>query len=369
MNTKRIAIATTIARTASAFLLPMASELASRGFEVTFLANTRGDGRAVEEIQAAGFPLLHIGWERTPQSPSNIRACWQLRQFLSKQRVQVLEVHTPVAAALARIVNQTIQPAHRPRTVYFAHGFHFQSSSPKGQAKLWLATERLLRPLTNNLIVINEADRRLASSALGYDEGASLKLPGVGVNLDHFRMQPATAGQLSGAKSSSRIVAVIGALSPGKRPLEAIQAASACATKVKLVFAGDGPLDAEIREEADRLGVEVDLLGRVADVRPLLRTAEALLFLSEREGLPRTVLEAVSMGVPVVAHNIRGVVDILDGVDWWYRPTDRSPVSVAAALEDALVSSHDINQMRQSIRRFGESDVAEQHADHLEMLL
>ena len=353
-------IASTIARTPAAFLRPMATELANRGHRVAFACNTAFDAQSMDAMENDGFAVHHVDWQRSPTAPSNLRAIVQLRRLIADHQADVVEVHTPVAAALTRVACRTISRKRRPAVVYFAHGFHFQSNTPDGAARVWLHVEKALRRLTDRLVVINDADLALGNNVLGYGEADCLKLPGVGLALNEYT--PSKDHRPTGIP----VIAVIGALNPGKRPLEAVQAAAALPTQAKLLFAGDGPLDEDIRAEAKRLDVDVEMLGRIPDIRPVLEVSSLLLFLSEREGLPRTVLEAVSMGVPVVAHNIRGVVDILEGQPWWHEPEDRTPDAVASAIVRALHKSNDVGQMRRSIARFDDRDVARIHADFIE---
>ena len=66
----------------------------------------------------------------------------------------------------------------------------------------------------------------------------------------------------------------------------------------------------ETRKLARALGVadRVHFLGHRPDIPALVRASVAVLLPSEREGLPRSVMEALSLGVPVVGTRIRGIV-------------------------------------------------------------
>ena len=79
------------------------------------------------------------------------------------------------------------------------------------------------------------------------------------------------------------------------------------------MVAGRGPERAELEAQARRQGVaeRVHLLGEVDDIRPVVRGATALLLLSTREGLARSVMEALSLEVPVIASSARGNRELL----------------------------------------------------------
>ena len=194
-------------------------------------------------------------------------------------------------------------------------------------------------------------------------EQAITHLGGVGIPLSEY------ANPQSGAADTKEPfhIAVVGGLLPNKRPFEALAAAQDFATRyqveTKLTFAGDGPLMDELRVAADSTEITVEFLGRISDVRELLWRSDALLFLSEREGLPRTVLEAVCAGLPVVAHDIRGVRDILTGQEWWFVPQDRSAENVAIALAGAFEHDASAAAMVESLAPFSSESVNQAHTD------
>ncbi|MFM8007144.1 MAG: glycosyltransferase, partial [Dolichospermum sp.] len=81
-----------------------------------------------------------------------------------------------------------------------------------------------------------------------------------------------------------------------------------------LVFAGDGVLMEEMQQLAIKLNIQnqVRFLGIRRDIPILMRTAVATILVSEQEGLPRCVMEAMSLETPVIGTNIRGTRDLLE---------------------------------------------------------
>jgi glycosyltransferase involved in cell wall biosynthesis len=113
-------------------------------------------------------------------------------------------------------------------------------------------------------------------------------------------------------------VLFVGRLVDGKRPRDAIEVVDRLPREldVKLYFVGDGPMRAELeRVVVDRsLGAAVEFLGqRAYDEMPALyRSGDLLLLPSRAEGLPRTVLEAISTGIPVVASDLPQMASIVE---------------------------------------------------------
>lgn len=97
-----------------------------------------------------------------------------------------------------------------------------------------------------------------------------------------------------------------------KDPLLMLEVAARTPSAVFHVI-GDGPLEAAMRGRAVDLG-NVVFHGSSADLTPWYRACHALLLTSRFEGIPCTALEAMAMGLPVVAPALPGLCELLEGV-------------------------------------------------------
>jgi glycosyltransferase involved in cell wall biosynthesis len=145
-------------------------------------------------------------------------------------------------------------------------------------------------------------------------------MPGIGV--DMRRYDPAAVGEDDvravraelGLGPESTLVTMLAEFNPGKRHRDLIAAlARADRPGLVIALAGVGPLEDEVRAQSARLGVEdrVRFLGFRSDVPVLLRASAALALPSEREGLPRSIMEASCLERPVIATRIRGVTELV----------------------------------------------------------
>lgn len=84
-------------------------------------------------------------------------------------------------------------------------------------------------------------------------------------------------------------------------------------TDVRLRVAATGPLDGALRAEAAErgLGGRVEFAGFQADIRSFLRTLDAFVLPSLKEGFPNALLEAMAEGLPVVAFDLEGVKEMV----------------------------------------------------------
>ena len=357
---KRVLVVTTIDRTVQAFLEPFISQMKSLGLGVDVATNFRDDASR-SQIGAICDATHHIAFSRSPTNlKQNLVSVRDLRRILINERYDVLHLHTPVAAAITRIATRSGEDG--PHVVYVAHGFHFFEDSRR-TSLVWQLAERLLRRRTDTLVVINDEDMASAVTKLRYSPSDVVKLQGVGIDLDAYAPAPVPHAR-------DMTIALIGHLDPGKRPFLALQAFALLPDSARLLVAGDGPLLRDATLLAEDLGVSnrVDFLG-FTDVRAVLNRSSALLFPSEREGLPRAVLEAVACGVPVVAFPIRGVVDIVGRRAWHFPPTDLSPSAVAIALQSACDYDPPVAEMRRSLAGFTLQSVLADHERLLDRVL
>jgi glycosyltransferase involved in cell wall biosynthesis len=103
-----------------------------------------------------------------------------------------------------------------------------------------------------------------------------------------------------------------------------------------LVLVGDGPLEETVRARVSELGLadRVRFAGYRRDIPALLAASDALILASEREGLARSVLEAMAAGRPVIGTRTRGITDALpEGTGWLVPKNDVA--ALTKAIDDA----------------------------------
>lgn len=313
----RLLIAAGVPSTLKAFLLPYAEHYRARGWEVHAAANgAAGDPR----IEAAFDEVHDVPWTRRPYDPINLTvAAQRFRTVVREARFDLVHVHDPVAAFVARFALRGVRARLGTKLIYTAHGFHFFAGNAAWRNLVYRSAEALAARWTDHLIVINDEDHRAARSLPV--AGGVTYMPGIGIDTaryDPARIDDEAVRRLRdelGLDDAQRILLMVAELNPGKRHGDAVEAlARSGRDDVVLVCAGVGPLEQAIRDQAARLGVadRVLLLGFRDDIETLLRASFAMVLPSEREGLPRCLMEASSMERPVIATRIRGVTELVE---------------------------------------------------------
>lgn len=309
---------TTMASTARAFLLPFAADFRHRGFEVDLAA--AGASACQDCIRAFG-QVFDLPWSRSPASPSNIEAALILRNLLAGG-YDVVHTHTPVASLVVRMAVASLPRAQRPAVVYTAHGFHFYRGGPRLRNLVFLGLEKIAGLWTDRLIVINREDEDAARRYRIVPVNRLRYVPGIGIDTDVYHPEAVDSSAVDrvrselGLNEGDSLFLMVAEFMPGKRHRDAVQALERLANpSVHLAFAGTGPTLELVQAEVARLGLQarVHLLGFRRDIPQLMRASVATLMPSEREGLNRSVMESLSLEVPVIGSDARGVRDLLEG--------------------------------------------------------
>jgi glycosyltransferase involved in cell wall biosynthesis len=265
-----------------------------------------------ERAEQAGLRTVRLRRFREVLSPAaDLSVLWQLVRLLRRERFTVVHTHSSKGGFLGRLAARL---AHVPLVVHTFHGFSYHDYMPAWRRRLYPALERLVRPLTHAFLAVSP---RVAGEAVTMrlaPPGSVTVVPSA-VELDQLpeRPDPRLRKEL-GLPAGTRLVGTVGRLDAQKAPLDFVRMAArvkAVRPAVRFVMVGDGPMAEEVRAEADRLGVEVALVGFRADA-PVLATAfDVFVISSLYEGLGRALTEALGSGRPVVATAVNGVPDLV----------------------------------------------------------
>jgi glycosyltransferase involved in cell wall biosynthesis len=155
-----------------------------------------------------------------------------------------------------------------------------------------------------------------------------------------YGMRSSTTRQTLGLSDDHVVIGHIGRLSPEKGQRELIRvfpAVLARIPKARLLFAGDGPDNDALRKQVGEMGVEhaVSFLGHRTDILEVFGSLDLLVLSSKTEGMSNVLLEAMALGVPVVASAVGGTPELVkDGVTGLLVPAGDDQT-----LAEAIVSS------------------------------
>jgi glycosyltransferase involved in cell wall biosynthesis len=375
---RSLLLVATVAETVNAFLLPIARFMKAAGWRV--FAATNGASRELGKLGLFDA-LWDISWER---SPRHIIKLWkssrEIWRAVRESDARVVHVHTPIAAFVSRLALDRLR-RRGLRVVYTAHGFHFHAYGRLLTNVLYRSMEKIASRWTDRLVVINREDHAAALRYRFLPPQYLQYMPGIGIDLAEYDPEKVSAldvqraRQELGLASSDKLVVVVGALNKEKRPLDAVAAfALASEPDLHLAFLGRGPLARAVSEFARSLGVagKVHLLGYRTDVRPVIRAASCTMLLSQREGLPRSILESMALGVPVIGARIRGVEELLGNGAGVLVPVQGVPeaaLAIKRIVKDGGFALSLASAGQKAVVKFRQEGVLEMHRQLYEGLL
>lgn len=293
------------------FLTPLLRGLRDAGHEVVGISSP---GPLQDKVKAEGFRVEPVALARSYNVFRHIRAVLALAALLRRERFDILHVHTPVAALVGRLAARI---AGVPRVVYTAHGFYFHEHMPRWKYALFAALEWLGGRFTDTLFTQSEED---AATARRLNLCRTGQVFAIGNGADPAMFHPvADADARTGLRrrlgldTASIVIVAIGRLVAEKGYLELIDAMRDVDAELWIVgerLKSDHArsIDAALAaiESDPRLKSRIRLLGYRSDAPDLLRAADFFVLASHREGMPRSIIEAMLTGLPVVATDIRG---------------------------------------------------------------
>lgn len=317
---KNLLFVTTIPGTLEAFLLPFAYHFRAKGWRVDAMAQRVS---ANPECKQAFDRVWEIEWSRNPLAPSNLLVAPRIiRKLVEQEKYDIIHVHTPVAAFVTRYALKDLRKQGKCKVIYTAHGFHFHPEGKFLKNSIFLALEKLAGSWTDYLVTINQEDESAAKRYHILPPQRICYMPGIGVDLDYYTPGVVSEAELAkvrqelGIKQENPLLLSIAEFIPRKHHRDIIKAfAKLNRPEVHLAFAGNGSLFEEMRLLASNLGVknQVHFLGIRNDIPTLIRASVATMLVSEQEGLPRSVMESMSLEVPVIGTKIRGTQELLEG--------------------------------------------------------
>lgn len=302
----------TVAHTISHFLIPYATHFRAFGWRVDAAANG-----------ASEDPRLAAAFDHVYDLPLS-RSILDLKGLTSGERAisqvlgtapDIVHVHTPIASFVTRLAAHRSASDVRPRVVYTAHGFHFFRGGRAAANFAFRTAERVAGRWTDRLIVINEEDYEAARRYRIVPQRRLTKLPGIGIDTEAYargRLEADVAERIRrdlAVPPEAPVFVIVGELNRNKRHRDVLKALALMQHRdAVLALAGEGPERAPLEALVATSGLaeRVRFAGYLQDIRPFIAGATALILPSSREGLARSIMEALSLEVPVVASTARG---------------------------------------------------------------
>ncbi|MCZ2155845.1 MAG: glycosyltransferase, partial [Bryobacterales bacterium] len=282
--------------------------------------------------------------------------------LLRNIRPHVLHAHLYHANLLARLARLVTPLPVLLSTIHSLAESHHASASVRLRDFLY----RLTDPLSDRTISVSRAvaERHLTSRAVSPRRSAVIPN---GVHPEDFTFSEAERCRLRESLGLGEgFVWLAAGRLMWKKDYATMLLATSRQPGTTLLIAGEGPLEAELRRQAETLGADVRFLGLRGDIPLLMKAADGFVLSSVVEGLPLVLIEAALAGLPAVATDVGGVREILlDGESGFVVPP-KDPVALARAMASVAAMPGDARRemgeaaRRHAARQFGMVEVANQ---------
>ena len=305
------------------------------------------DKQIREDEQKYNVKIINIDLARSPYSPKNITAYKQLVKLIKKEGIDYIHCNTPVGGFLGRLAGKKCKVK---KIIYQAHGFHFYDGAPLKNWLVYYPIEKWLAHYTDAIITINKEDYERTQSFRLRNNGKVYYVPGVGIDLSQYELSENTREikrKELGLKETDVALISAGELNANKNNKVIIEALAILQNRnVHYYLCGVGPCEEGLRNLVQKKGIaeQVHFLGYRADVKELFQAADVFVMPSFREGLSRSIMEAMASGLPCIVSKIRGNVDLVEEGKGGYLcdPYDihSFEISIENCLHDSAEAKH-----------------------------
>ncbi len=308
--------------------------LREAGFSVQCVCD---DDEWTDAIRALGVEVVPLGMGRRPGPIQALS--WGIRFFLllKRQRVDIVHTHNAFHGLIGRPIARL---AGVPVIVQTIHNWWYLAPENGRRARAFLLFERFAAQFSDAVLFLNRDDeRRAVGEKIVPPE--RIHFIGNGINTRAFERLLARNSREQARQrldaGSCVIITMIARLEAPKDHetlLRAFAKLVADHEDTRLLVAGQGLEEHRVRSLARSLGLDehIRFLGHVSDVPALLKATDILVLSSQREGVPRSVIEGMVARLPVVGSDAPGIRDAIDAGQTGYL----FPPGDVEALHDAL---------------------------------
>jgi glycosyltransferase involved in cell wall biosynthesis len=348
MNKFKIIQVCAIDTTMDKLLRELNTSILKEGYILTGVCS---NGNATQELINEGFNIVNVNIDRGIKPIANLKSIWNMYKLFKKLKPDIVHVHTPVAAALGRISSKL---AGVPIIVYTAHGFYFHENMRPVVYKLILLVEKFMaKYFTDFLFTQSKEDAQVALEN-GFKCKDRILAIGNGVDIcGKFNPDNVDERKISllrkefNLNEGDRVITFVGRLVREKGILDLLEAFSVLyRDNVRLlvvgdVFQGDRDIHTITLIEDYKKEKNIIFTGNRTDISNILCITDIFCLPSYREGMPRSIIEAMAMRCAVIATNIRGSrEEVVDGhTGYLVNPSDPKDIldRIIRLLDDEIL--------------------------------
>lgn len=305
-------------------MVPLIKRSMDEGYTVNVVCKDTG---RYEYLNSLGFNLIDIDIPRSVHPLKIFFAIIKIYNHLKIEKYDIVHVHTPIASIIARIAAKL---AGQKNVIYTAHGYYFHDEMKKSVYNFIYGIEKFAaKYLTDYLLLQSEEDYQLsvkkdfkkASKIIHLSNGVDIRNS---FNIELYNKSDLEKLKRTLGVKENYIFTFVGRLVREKGIFELIDAFKEVYSKnnnAKLLLVGgfnksERDIDSYKRLLNELKNPGIIHLGYRKDIPQIMAISDVFILPSHREGLPRSIIEAMALKKPVIASNIRGCrEEVIHGVN------------------------------------------------------
>ena len=272
-----------------------------KGFKVTIIS---GEGDFFDPLINKGITLIKLSFlNRSLNLIFDSFAVFKLNRIIKKIKPDILSTHSSKAGALVRI--SSLLSFNYPPIIFTAHGWSFAKGKNFLSILLFSRIEKCLAFFTEKLITVCETDFKLG---LEYKICTPDKLLCIHNGMHYY---PSRIKKKNSKFRNIRLIS-IARFQDQKDHFTLLKGLSKIRkTSWDLTLIGDGPLKNKIVNYATCLNIlnRIKFISNTNDTKSYLDESDIYLLISNWEGFPRSIIEALRSSLPIIASNVGGVLE------------------------------------------------------------
>ncbi|MCH8921597.1 MAG: glycosyltransferase [Planctomycetes bacterium] len=302
-------------------------------------------------VRGAGVPIRCL---RRGRSYNPFFALYAARQ-IARSGADVIHAFSPAIAFYAALARRLFG-LRRPM-IYYEGNSRDLGSSWKISCTHWTA-----RQFTHLMANSAASAKHLASKV---SNSAEIRVIHNGHATDAWKpdgQRVAVRGRL-GISPDAQLAVFVGRLAEQKRVCDLVDAVGRIVgryPRLRVIVIGDGPLEAELKQQAQRERLEnvILFLGWRSDVPQLLMASDLFVYPSRFDGLANAVIEAALAGLPIVACDADGVRDVVRHDEHALLVPPQHADQFAAAIVDVLENPQQARARAQAAQQHAQQSYA-----------
>ena len=283
----------------------------------------------------------------------DLHALWKLWGLLRQEKYDIVHTHNAKAGVLGRVAAKLVGA---PIVIHTAHSISFAASASPVTNWAYRLADRTCARLTDKIITVSTLNTKTYLEA-GVGQRQQYVTIYSGVETAKYLDRSARAACRAELRigSDDLLVVWIGRLNRQKDPLTYVQAAKLLSDRfprMHFVIVGDDPLGESLEPAVRKLIADLQLehrlrlLGYRRDVDRILAAADLVMHTSLYEGLGRSIVETMLVGIPLVATAVDGVVEaVASGERGGLLVPPSNPVALAQAAAELMDNPHLASQV------------------------